>query len=68
MKHIILLIDDKELKFEDWLKEMSIDLTDFCMAIIGYAEEKEEYTTFLPPEGTNASSGISKRELQMVRN
>ena len=63
MKHIILLVDGKELKFEDWLKDTSIDLTHACVAIIGYAEEKEEYFTFLTPEATNAFFKYVKKRI-----
>ena len=63
MKHLILLVDDKEVTFEDWLKDISLDLTNACTAIIGYADEKEEYVTFLTPEATGAFFKYVKKRI-----
>ena len=50
MKHIFLIVDEKLTPFEKWMPDM--DLNNASMGIVGYADEKEEYYTYLPPEGT----------------
>ena len=40
-----------------------MDLTKASVAIIGYADEKEQYTTFLPPEGTGAFFNYIKKRM-----
>ena len=51
MKHIFLIIDEKLTPFEKWMPDM--DLNNASLGIVGYADEKEEYYTYLPPEGTD---------------
>lgn len=63
MKPLILLIDEKEIIFEDWLGNQTMSLDGACMAIVAYADEKEQYITFLPPEGTGIFFDYIKKRI-----
>ena len=63
MKHIILIIDEKLITFDKWMLEPNLDLMDACVGIVGYADEKEEYFTYLIPEATQAFFNYVKKRI-----